>query len=160
MTPETLRETLKKWLSSKLRIDQWGLNEPESVRDFSSPPSAGLDQQISSYAIEEQQGFGHDSNFILTASLPFQIKYRFDNSYQYTQIPRGKAETILGMLLTEAKSSPCIDPDIIEIDPTGNISLNEIAKSDWILAFELDFKVRFNCESREFLNLDLGVFKP
>ena len=158
MTPDALRTVLKQWLETQIRIDEWGLNNPESVKD-ASPPSSALDQAVSKYAIEQQLGFATASNFVVAATLPFRVIYRFDKGYKYTQIPRGIAESVLVKILTTIKSCPCIAPDILEVDPTGSVVLNEITKGDWLLIFELEFAVKFTCEFLEFSNLDKGVFQ-
>ena len=89
MTPSELRHKLKEWLSSQLRVDRWGLNSPESVKDSRSPPSSGFDGKASGYSIVEMLGTGESGSYLLETVIPFQITYRFDSSNVYTQIPRG-----------------------------------------------------------------------
>jgi len=154
MTPETVRETLNKWIAKRIRIDYWGLNAPQSIRDFSKPPSSGLDLKISEYSLVQTLGYDSSSAFQVSATIPFIIKFRFDNSYQFEQIPRGKAENLLLKILTEIKTKPCIAPDFVKVEPSGSVTVQEESKSDWLLIFDIKFRVTFHCEYYEIQNID------
>lgn len=160
MLPSELRAKLKEWLSQQLRIDRWGLNSPESVKDLRAPPSAGFDGKASGYSIVELLGTGETSSYLLETSIPFQIVYRFDSSCTYTQIPRGSAEDILttAFLKLQAHQS-CLSPDIQGIESKGSVIVQEEPKSDWLLIFEIEFNVKFHCEFMELANVS-GVFSP
>jgi len=158
MLPSELRAKLKEWLSQQLRIDRWGLNSPESVKDLRAPPSAGLDGKASGFSVVEILGMGNTSTYLLETSIPFQIIYRFDSACTYTQIPRGSAEDILTASFLQLQAHlACLSPDIEKIESRGSVIINEEPKSDWLLIFEIEFKVRFHCEFIELANVS-GVF--
>jgi hypothetical protein len=160
MLPSELRAKLKEWLSQQLRIDRWGLNSPESIRDLRAPPSAGFDGKASGYSVVELLGTGETSSYLLETSIPFQVTYRFDNSCTYTEIPRGSAEDVLTTALLELQAhQSCLSPDIQEIESKGSVIVQEEPKSDWLLIFEIEFNVRFHCEFVELANVS-GVFSP
>jgi hypothetical protein len=160
MRPSELRSVLKEWLSQQLRIDRWGLNSPESVKDLRAPPSSGLDGNTSGYSIVEVTGTGETSSFLLQTKIPIQIEYRFDSSHSYTTIPRSQAEDKLTYILLNLQAHyACLSPDIQEIESTGNVLLNEQNKSDWILSFVFQFNIKFHCEFAE-LTAATGVFSP
>lgn len=160
MLPSELRAKLKEWLSQQIRIDRWGLNSPESIKDLRAPPSAGFDGKASGYSIVELLGTGETSSYLLETSIPFQVTYRFDNSCTYTEIPRGLAEDVLttALLGLQAHQS-CLSPDIQEVESKGSVIVQEEPKSDWLLIFEIEFNVRFHCEFVELANVS-GVFNP
>lgn len=158
MLPSELRARLKEWLSHQLRIDRWGLNSPESIRDLRAPPSSGLDGNTSGYSIVETMGAGETSSYLLQTEIPIQIEYRFDNSYSYTEIPRSEAEDALAYILLYLQAhQSCLSPDIQSIESMGNVLLNEEKKSDWLLSFVFQFNVKFYCEFAE-LTAVPGVF--
>lgn len=160
MLPSELRAKLKEWLSQQLRIDRWGLNSPESIRDLRAPPSAGFDGKASGYSVIELLGTGETSSYLLETSIPFQVTYRFDNSCTYTEIPRGSAEDVLTTALLELQAhQSCLSPDIQEVESKGSVIVQEEPKSDWLLIFEIEFNVRFHCEFVELANVS-GVFSP
>lgn len=160
MTPEKLRETLKKWLKSRLRIDSFSLNPPKSILNHEQPPSAGLDLQASNFKIATKEGRGMSSFLVIEGTLPFQIAYRFSKDCKYTDIPRGKAESVLCSLMATLNDSPeCVQPDIISINPSGEVVVVEQEKGDWILAISLVLEVQFQCQMDEMF-FDYGVFKP
>lgn len=160
MIPSELRAKLKEWLSQQLRIDRWGLNLPESVKDLRAPPSSGLDGNTSGYSIVEVTGTGETSSYLLQTKIPIQVEYRFDSSHSYTTIPRSQAEDKLTYILLNLHAHyACLSPDIQEIEGTGNVLLNEQNKSDWILSFVFQFDVKFNCEFAE-LTAVRGAFSP
>jgi len=160
MIPSQLRAKLKELLSQQLRIDRWGLNSPESIRDLRAPPSAGFDGKASGYSVVELLGTGETSSYLLETSIPFQITYRVDNSCTYTGIPRGSAEDVLTAALLKLQAhQSCLSPDIQEIESKGSVIVQEEPKSDWLLIFEIEFNVRFHCEFVELANVS-GVFSP
>ena len=160
MLPSELRAKLKEWLSHHLRIDRWGLNSPESVRNLRAPPSAGLDLNGSGYSILQVLGFGETSSYLLQTEIPIQVEYRLDNSHSYTAIPRGEAENELIRILLKLQAHyMCLSPDIESIETTGNILVNEENKSDWLISFVFHFNVKFHCEFAELTAIPVsGVF--
>lgn len=141
MTPVELRLRLRKWLQARFRIDCWSLNAPENVRDSDRPPSAGLDKKISNYQFLEQV----DSTLIARAIVPFEIQYRFDKSYRFTQIPREEAESLLLQSMAYLRNEPqCLHPDMRKLDPAGNVTLVEENSGDWILQIDLDLECEFD----------------
>lgn len=160
MLPSELRSVLKNWLSQQLRIDRWGLNSPESVKDLRAPPSSGLDGNTSGYSIVEVVGTGETSSYLLQTEIPIQVEYRFDSSHSYTTIPRAQAEDKLTYILLNLQAhQTCLSPDIESIEGTGNVLLNEQNKSDWILSFVFQFNVKFHCEFAESTAVT-GAFSP
>ena len=160
MLPSELRAKLKEWLSQRLRIDRWGLNSPESIKDLRAPPSAGLDFNSSGYSILKVLGVGETSSYLLQGEIPIQVEYRLDNSHTYTEIPRGEAENeLICVLLKLQAHHACISPDIESIESTGNILVNEQNKPDWIISFVFRFNVKFHCEFAELANIS-GAFSP
>ena len=158
MLPSQLRTVLKAWLSQQLRIDRWGLNSPESIKDLRAPPSSGLDGNTSGYSIVETIGAGETSSYLLQTEIPIQVEYRFDSSYSYTAIPRSQAEDELTYILLKLQAHKiCLSPDIEIIEGTGNVLLNEQKNSDWLLSFVFQFNVKFHCEFAE-LTAVPGVF--
>lgn len=160
MLPSELRTKLKEWLSQQLRIDRWGLNSPESVKDLRAPPSAGLDGNASGYSIVKIVGTGEASSYLLQTKIPIQVEYRLDSSHSYTTVPRGQAEDKLTYILLNLQAHySCLSPDIEEIVCTGSVLLNDQNKSDWILSFVFEFNVKFHCEFAE-LTAVAGAFSP
>ena len=158
MLPSELRTVLKAWLSQQLRIDRWGLNSPESIKDLRAPPSSGLDGNTSGYSIVETIGAGETSSYLLQTEIPIQVEYRFDSSHSYTAIPRSQAEDELAYILLKLQAHKiCLSPDIELIEGTGNVLLNEQKNSDWLLSFVFQFNVKFHCEFAE-LTAVPGVF--
>lgn len=158
MLPSELRNVLKTWLSQHLRIDRWGLNSPESIKDVRSPPSSGLDLNGSGYSILQTLGVGETSSHLLQVEIPIQVEYRLDNSHSYTAIPRGEAENELICILLRLQAHyNCLSPDIESIETTGNILVNEENKSDWLISFVFQFNVKFHCEFAELAAVS-GVF--
>jgi hypothetical protein len=160
MLPSELRTKLKEWLSQQLRIDRWGLNSPESVKDLRAPPSAGLDGNASEYSIVKIVGTGETSSYLLQTKIPIQVEYRLDSSHSYTTVPRSQAEDKLTYILLNLQAHyACLSSDIEEIKCTGNVLLNDQNKSDWILSFVFQFNVKFHCEFAE-LTAVTGAFSP
>lgn len=160
MLPNELRTALKEWLSQQLRIDKWGLNSPESIKDVRSPPSSGLDLNGSRYSIIKTLGVGETSSHLLQTEIPIQVEYRLDNSHSYTAIPRGEAENeLICVLLRLQAHYGCLSPDIESIETTGNILVNEENKSDWLISFVFQFNVKFHCEFAELATVT-GAFSP
>lgn len=158
MLPSELRAKLKEWLSQQLRIDRWGLNSPESIKDLRAPPSSGLDLNGSGYSILQILGVGETSSYLLETEIPIQVKYRLDSSHSYTTIPRGEAENeLIRILLRLQAYHTCLSSDIESIETTGNILVNEENKSDWLISFVFQFNVKFHCEFAE-LTAVPGVF--
>lgn len=161
MTPEALRSTLKNWLRSRLRVDNFGLNAPQSILNNKRPPSAGLDLEASDFKITNKDGKGFTAGLTIETILPFQVLFRFGNAYKYSEIPRGKAETILCSLMASLNDAPeCVNPDILAINPTGKITIYEETKGDWILEFRLELEIQFQCDFSELSEVDYGVFSP
>lgn len=161
MLPSILRKELKQWLGEKLRVDRWGLNAPESIKDARSPPSAGLDGNGSGYSIVETLGVGETSSYLLQVEIPIQVEYRLDSSNAYTLIPRGEAEDeLIRILLRLQAHYSCLSTDIESIETTGNILVNEDKKSDWLISFVFQFNVKFHCEFAELLTTVPGAFSP
>lgn len=159
MTPSELRHKLKEWLSSQLRIDRWGLNAPESVKDSRSPPSSAFDGKAPGYEIANSLGTGESGSYLLETTIPFQIAYRFDSSQTYTEIPRAEAEDALAVIITKAKAHEiCLSPDIESIKCRGSVTIDEQAKSDWLLVFDVEFEVQFHCDFTGLSEIS-GVFK-
>lgn len=161
MKPSELRNKLKEWLSGELRIDRWGLNSPESVKDPRSPPSSGFDGKASGYSIASFLGVGESGSYLLETTIPFQVTYRFDSSQTYTEIPRAEAEDALAVILLKIESETnknCLSPDIESIKSRGSVTVNEQAKSDWLLTFEIEFDVQFHCDFADLSEIT-GVFK-
>lgn len=158
MLPSELRAKLKEWLSQQLRIDRWGLNSPESIKDLRAPPSSGLDLNGSGYSILQILGVGETSSYLLQTEIPIQVEYRLDSSNTYTTIPRGEAENeLIRILLRLQAYYTCLSSDIESIETTGNILVNEENKSDWLISFVFQFNVKFHCEFAE-LTAVPGVF--
>ena len=161
MRPSQLRKELKQWLGGKLRIDRWGLNAPESIKDPRSPPSAGLDGNGSGYSILNTLGVGETSSHLLQVEIAIQVEYRLDNSHSYTAIPRGEAEDeLIRILLRLQAHYSCLSPDIDSIETIGNILVNEENKSDWLISFVFQFNVKFYCEFAELSTTATGAFSP
>ena len=161
MTPEKLRSVLKKWLADRIRIDVFGLNSPKSILNHEQPPSSGLDLQAGNFRIANRDGTGMSASLLIETTLPFQVLYRFGSAYKYTEIPRGKAESILCSLMGSLNDSPeCINPEILSINPSGEVTVYEEAKSDWVLMIALTLEVQFQCELNDLFFIDYGVFKP
>lgn len=152
-----LRATLKTWLATKLRIDRWGLGLPDSIQDSDRPTSIGLDKPALDITFDSK-GWGKDRLILEDTIIPFQVIYRFDSSYQYNDLPRGEAETLLNQILFELQTPNCLSPDIELIDPSGSVSIAEHKNSDWLLIFELDIKVSFQSENNP--NIKNKYFSP
>lgn len=143
-TPNQLRESIRQYFKSKIRIDNFGLNKPESIRDMNKPPSIGIDLSFDDFTIEESFGIGIGKEFNLSTSIGFQIIYRLDNSYRYTDIPRGIAENILLDTLLDLNNNDCIDPDINSLDASGKIIVQEESNNDWLLIFDFNLSITFH----------------
>ena len=140
-----LRAILKKWLSSKLRIDIWGLGLPDSVQS-DVPPSIGLDKPALDILFEDS-GYGKDRLIVIESTIPFQIIYRFDASWKYDRLPRGEAETLLNQILFSLQAPTCLNEDIELVVPSGSVSIAEHKNGDQLIIFELDIKVKFQSEN-------------
>lgn len=141
-----LRDILKSWLSRKLRIDLWGLGLPDSAESRDRPPSIGLDKPALDIVFEDA-GYGRDRLIIIESTIPFQIIYRFDASWKYSQLPRGEAESLLSQILFSVQAPTCLSEDIESITPSGSVSIAEHKNGDQLIIFELDIKVRFQSEN-------------
>ncbi|MBD2364527.1 hypothetical protein H6G36_25695 [Anabaena minutissima FACHB-250] len=146
-----LRAILKAWLATKLRIDRWGLGLPDSIQDSDRPTSIGLDKPALDINFDNK-GWGQDRLILVETTIPFQVIYRFDSSYQYDLLPRGEAETLLNQMLFELQAPNCLHQDIELVEPSGSVSIAEHKNSDWLLIFELDIKVQFQSESNRINN--------
>lgn len=149
MTPSKLRSLLREWLSKQLRVNHWGLNAPESVKDPRSPPSSGFDGKASNYSVASSLGIGESGSYLLETTIPFQVAYRFDRSQTYTEIPRAEAEDALAIILLKIEAETntnCLSPDIESIKSRGSVAVSEQAKSDWLLTFDIEFHVQFHCD--------------
>lgn len=139
-----LRTLLINFLGTNLRIDEWGLGLPQSVRNFNSPPSIGLDKPaLDLIFLDDEAGFGESFYKCAETTIPMQVIYRFDNSYKYADLPRAEAENILSGIILKLLACECLHPDIQLIKPAGSVSIAETKSSDWLLIFEIDFFVKF-----------------
>lgn len=152
---------MKQWLQNRVRVDFFGLNAPKSQLNHNQPPSSALDMQASSFKIVEKDGKGPSSSLTIETTFPFQVLYRFNKDCKYTDIPRGKAESVLCSLMASLTDTPeCVDPDIVTINASGEVVVYEEQKGDWLLSLMLNLEVTFKCEIQELYSLQLGIFAP
>ena len=151
VAPTEVRSSFMKWFRKHLRIDYIGLNKPESIRDFEVPPSVGLDL-ASQFDISQAKRMGGTwESVTIEATIPYQFLYRFDSSYQYSQIPRAEAESILVWMMRSLYLDPeCVHPDFLEIDPSGRIIVSEESTGDWLLLFDIEIILRFAIEPEDY----------
>lgn len=141
------RTLLKDWLKTKFRIDRWGLSLPDSINSNKKPTSIGLDKPALDIQIQPGEGWGESRISIIETTIPFQIIYRFDSSYEYEKLPRAEAETLLTQVLRELQSPLCFHQSIQEIEPSGSVSIAEHKNGDQLIIFELDIKVKLESEN-------------
>lgn len=161
MRPDQIRSKLIDWLAENVRVDARGLNLPESIRDFERPPSIGLDLKASEFELDTLEQDLNPGEFVVSASIPLQVIYRFDNSYRYTDIPRGLAESILvASILKLIKHPHCIDPDVVSLIARGSVTVREETKGDWLLIISFEIDCNFYTRPQEYSGFNKGVFAP
>lgn len=148
-TPNQLRQSIRDYFRSNIRIDNLGLNKPESIRDINKPPSIGIDLSFDNFQIEESFGVGIGKEFNISTNIGFQIIFRLDNSYRYTDIPRGIAENVLLSVLLDLNNNDCIDRDINSLDASGKIIVQEESNNDWIIIFDFTLEINFHTSFTE-----------
>lgn len=143
-TPSKIRKAIRETLVKTIRIDKFGLNKPESIRDITKPPSVASEGASGSWVISEILGSGSGSTFNLKTTLSYEVLFRLDNSYKYTDIDRGLAEGIGLLFCIQLKQSPeCLDPSIIELEPSMKLIIQEETNNDWLVVFQFDIDVVF-----------------
>jgi hypothetical protein len=156
MSVGDLRTFLKSWLSSRIRVDKWGLSLPDSIDATNKPTSIGLDKPALNIVVISSEGWGEDKVAIIETTIPFQIIYRFSSAYQYNSIPRADAETILANLLIETASQNCLPAYILSLDMSGSVSVAEHKNGDQLLLFEIDFLAKIESS----IDVANQIFKP
>jgi hypothetical protein len=146
MSVGELRTFLKSWLSKRIRIDKWGLSLPDSIDATNKPTSIGLDKPALNISVIKSEGWGSDKVAVVETTIPFQIIYRFSSAYQYNNIPRADAETLLSNLLIETDGSNCLPSYILSLRMSGSVSVAEHKNGDQLLLFEIDFLARIEAE--------------
>ncbi len=160
-TPTKIRKAIKQTLVSNLRIDSFGLNKPESIRDVTKPPSIASEMASGSWTIQDMLGTGNGSLFNCKTTLSYEIVFRLDSSYKYTDIDRGVAEGVGLLLCIKMRQAPeCIEPGILELDPSFKFIISEETNNDWLVVFQFDFSLTFEASVQEIeQELEESVYK-
>lgn len=160
MTVATLRQALKNYLSSRLRIDQWGVGLPANISDPRKPPSIALDEPGKFEESGFFQGQGSPTPVTVAATLPFQILYRFHSTYKYDQLPRGEFEAKLIELRSVLRQSVgCELDDVLpgSFKTSSSVAVAQQENKDWLLVCKLTIICELQCEAQD-IQMNSGLF--
>lgn len=150
MTPEALRLTLKAFLASHLRIDEWGVNFPEQESYPDQPSSIAREEPMTKGMVLESGSFTFPPA-LFRLDLSYLIMFRFESAYTYHQIPKSQAEGIMVKMIQLLVDEPtCLHLDIDEIDATGEVTVAETASKDWLLVYKFNLSPRFEIHPEEY----------
>jgi hypothetical protein len=143
LTPLIIRAKFRQLLKSWFRIDQIALNPPQSIRDEDRPPS-NLIEQPASFDTTSVQDITNGGEIVNRMNFGYQVVFRHPSHWKYSDIPRGDAEDLLSVLLAKINADyNCIHPEILEIQASGSVLIQEIEKSDWFLVFDLKISLKY-----------------
>ena len=160
MNVATLRQTLKNYLASRLRIDQWGVGLPSNISDSQNPPSIAIDKPGKFEETGFFQGQGSPTPVTVAAMFPFQIIYRFNSIYKYDQLPRGELEAKLMELRAILRmSAGCELEDVIpgSLKTNSSVTVVQQENTDWLLVCKVTVFCDLLCESGE-IYVQSGLF--
>ena len=143
LTPLIIRAKFRELLQTWFRIDQIALNPPESIRDENRPPS-NLIEQPASFDTTRVQDITNGGEVVNRMNFGYQVVFRHPSHLTYSRIPRGEAEELLSGLLAKINADyNCIHPEILEIQASGSVLVQEEKNSDWYLVFDLKISLKY-----------------
>lgn len=147
-TPDLMKK-FKGWLSSEVRIDNWTLNDPSSlatkIEGRFYPANTAVMFPPNEMTFEE-------SNFglVCTATVRFQVKYRFTKNLEYDALPLESAVGIINNIYYNGVLGRSdISEDILEIstpDPGTEVLVSRCEankESDWLIILNPIFRTTF-----------------
>jgi len=153
MNPKTVRMALRSYLERNLRIDEWGLNFPRNTEDPNVPPSIAREEPTTNDISTKGSfpGLGGETPVIGTMRLSFTIMFRFDAVYEYEDLPKKDAETLLMGMIARLRIQPeCLGADFREIEASGSIIVVETENNDWLLVYKISVSPSFEVEIEDF----------
>lgn len=150
MTPESVRDAFKEFLTRHLRIDKWGVNFPDQIENPNQPPSIAREDPITEDLRIEDSIAGLEGPIWARIRLSYKVIFRFDAAYSYMQIPKSQAETlILKMLMLLRLEPECLNEEIGEVEASAKVTIAETEAKDWLLVYSFAFAPLFQAELDE-----------
>jgi hypothetical protein len=148
---QTVRTRLKAWLSSKIRIDVWDLDQPKKLYHPSSTPQLLVP---SNSAIEcPVKDLLYDrvsiNGIVGSGSFTYRFVWRYSGLMTAEQLPTRKIEAVAQFVhasaLLELSGCDGIQEAYPEIEEFPvMLSQADDQQSDWLLHFNLVLRVQFN----------------
>ena len=143
LVPSAIRDAFKNLLHTWFRIDQVGLSPPESIRDEGRPPS-NLIEQPASFDTANVRDKTNGGEVLNRMRFGYQVIFRHPSNWKYSDIPREQAENLMSALLAKINADyNCIHPEILEIQASGTVLVQEEERSDWFLVFDLQIRLKY-----------------
>lgn len=143
LTPIIIRAKFRELLQTWFRIDQIAINPPESIRDENRPPS-NLIEQPASFDTVSIKDITNGGEVVNRINFGYQVIFRHPGHWKYSDIPRGEAEDLLSCLLVKINADyNCIHPEILEIEASGSVLIQEEKNGDWFLVFDLKIRLKY-----------------
>lgn len=166
MSTRKIRNNLKTWLESWIRIDAWDLDVPSNVpielmgRRFPAMTAVAL-------PLQDLTLFREDSTLVMAeARFPYDLIYRFNASAARHQLPSDEVELIINFLSERAARYPQdISPDIsrIEVDRLADpCAIGRVLgeDGDWLILGRLELKIAFISDAEKDLASVLNILQP
>lgn len=148
---QAVRQGLRSWLSSKVRIDSWDLDKPaDSYSKYSTEDNFLAANTAIEYPVEDLQYFRENINSVKgSGKFLYQIVFRYGGDLTYHQLPLYELEALVQFIQGQILlNPPCADGSIVKIDPEElkapvNPTREEGIQGDWFIYCNLSFQVIF-----------------
>lgn len=147
ISPNTVRTILRKFISDRLRVDEWGIGQPQAVRSDDRPPSKGRERPTIEFIKSEvASGYGQHAQVRVAERIELQVVFRLGEHYNYEDLtaPRSELEDRVAQITAEATANPsCVSDEFDELAVTSSVSLPQLQNGDWLPVARFNFVVAY-----------------
>lgn len=155
----TVKQAVRDWLESKVRVDSWDLDLPPRLFSDSSTQSLPLPaMSATSYPVKDlyyergEGGGAAGSRITGYAGLTFSLAYRFPGVLTVEQLPTDELEAIAEFLYVSSLIELQGCDGIQRLEPEASefpiqITRMEDSQSDWLMYAHMAFNLQFSVTS-------------
>lgn len=158
-TAARITARIRDFLETVFRIDRWSIDVPDYESDSLVPPSSAIAKPPRAVNINTRRLGPQYASVLRGMPFPaktefgYQILYRYPRNATYEQLPLNEALALLQSALLRAQTEMEEGVDrFIDIVGSGDITVAEDEKNDWILCFNLSFVVTYEISGDNELN--------
>jgi hypothetical protein len=144
---------LRAMISKYLRVDEWGINNPQNIEAQGRPPSIGLIIPVRLES-EAPKIVGGEYTVQTSPVHEFQVIYRFPSLNQYEQLPHDDmAALMLSLKSTLELEIRCEFQESAQSAPTvtAEYSIYRAENKDWLVLFKIKIQPRLLFDKAELL---------